>query len=100
MDRETAIGLIKRHEPELRELGVVSLSLFGSTARDDATDSSDVDVAVRLKDVPHGFAYFGRINRIEFLLSQLLGRRVDIVSEPARKTNLQYAIEQDRCRAF
>ena len=49
MKREDAIAIIKCHEAELKELGVLSLALFGSTARDEASADSDVDVAVTLK---------------------------------------------------
>lgn len=34
------------HKPELDRLGVKSLSVFGSVARGDETDTSDLDVLV------------------------------------------------------
>jgi hypothetical protein len=100
MTRDAALTIIKRHQSELRGLGVLSLSLFGSAARDEAGDDSDVDVAVRLVDGPHGFAYFARLDRIEARLSELLGRRVDVVTEPAPARRIQRAIEEDRRLAF
>jgi uncharacterized protein len=100
MNRDAALAIIKRHQSELRELGVLSLSLFGSAARNEAGDDSDVDVAVRLSEGPHGFAYFARLDRIEACLSELLGRRVDVVTEPAPARRIQRAIEQDRRLAF
>jgi predicted nucleotidyltransferase len=48
MDRSQAIAILKRHERELRALGIEQLSLFGSTARGTATEGSDVDIVVRL----------------------------------------------------
>jgi uncharacterized protein len=100
MNRDAALAIIKRHQAELRELGVISLSLFGSAARNEAGDDSDVDVAVRLSEGPHGFAYFARLDRIEARLGELLGRRVDVVTEPAPARRIQRAIEQDRRLAF
>jgi predicted nucleotidyltransferase len=100
MDKDTVIATLKRHETELKRLGVVSLSLFGSTARGEATEDSDIDLAVTLGDVPHGFAYFGRLDEIERRVSRILKRRVDVVPEPAAKPRIQRAIEQDRVRAF
>lgn len=100
MNRDAALAIIKRHQAELEELGVLSLSLFGSAARNEATDDSDIDVAVRLAEGPHGFAYFARLDRIEVRLSELLGRRVDVVPEPAPARRIQKAIEQDRRLAF
>jgi hypothetical protein len=100
MNSRIAIAALRRHKAELRKLGVVSLSLFGSTARNEATEDSDVDLAVTLKNVPHGFAYFGRLDEIEQLASRILKRRVDVVPEPAAKPAIRRAIEQDRVRAF
>jgi len=40
MDKATVIDILKRHEAELRELGIERLSLFGSIARDEATEAS------------------------------------------------------------
>jgi len=100
MNRDAALVIIKRNQAELRELGVLSLSLFGSAARNEADDESDIDVAVRLSEGPHGFAYFARLDRIESRLSELLGRSVDVVTEPAPARRIQRAIEQDRRLAF
>ena len=46
----------------IRAAGVVSVSLFGSTARGEA-DPGDVDIAVRLAESfsRGGFDYFGRL---------------------------------------
>jgi predicted nucleotidyltransferase len=76
MDKATAIAKLRRHEAELRKLGVVSLSLFGSTARGEAGRGSHVDVAVRLEKIDGGFAYFGRLVDVERRLRRILGTRV------------------------
>jgi predicted nucleotidyltransferase len=100
MDRDTALAIVRRHEAELRQLGVTSLSLFGSTARDEATAGSDVDVAVRLEPIRGGFATFGRLDRIRERLAELLGTPVDVVPEPADPDGIKAAIDRDRARAF
>ena len=84
MKRDTALAIIKAHAPELRELGVLSVSLFGSTARDEAAEDSDVDVAVRLENLPGGFVYFGRLGDIKRRLTALLSTRVDVIADEAR----------------
>ena len=98
MDKQTAIARLKAHEAELRAMGVVSLSLFGSTARGEERADSDVDVAARLTDD-------GRIGLPEFFaisdkVRQLLGVDVDFVSEPARKPRFQAEIDRDRVHVF
>jgi uncharacterized protein len=60
--------------------GIAELSLFGSLARGTSTSTSDVDLLyVSAPDRAPGFA----INRLEDELSELFGRKVDLVSKRA-----------------
>lgn len=101
MERTRAIRALRAHEQEIRAAGVVSASLFGSTARGEP-DTGDVDVAVRLAESfsRGGLDYFGRLEDLQQQLSQVLGCGVDVVEEPVRKQRFQEEIEQDRVLAF
>jgi hypothetical protein len=44
MDREQVLATLRAHEPALKAAGVVRLSLFGSTARGDRRQDSDIDL--------------------------------------------------------
>ena len=102
MNRELVIATLRSHEPELKAAGVLSASVFGSTARGDAGVDSDVDVAVRLGEEfsSGGFDYFGRLEELERQLSRMLGCKVDVVEEPVRKQRFQTRIDADRAVAF
>jgi uncharacterized protein len=102
MQRDAVIAALRAHEAELRQAGVVALSVFGSVARGDAGDASDVDVLVRLEDAAlrSGFRYFGRLATREHRLRDILGAEVDVVAEPVRKERLRRAIDRDRVVAF
>jgi len=102
MIRKFVVKRLRDHEAELRRLGVESISLFGSVARDEESDASDIDVAVKLSPArtPRGFAYFGLLDDLEQRLEKVLGRRVDVVPEPAKKASLQREIDRDRVVAF
>lgn len=102
MDRDKAIALLREHEPELRAAGIASLSVFGSVARGEAGDGSDVDVVVRLgPEAPQtGFAYFGCIDELASRLHDILGQPVDVVVEPIRKARLRREIESEAALAF
>jgi hypothetical protein len=76
MRRDAAISTIRAHLDELRALGVGSISLFGSVARDEARPESDVDVLVDLAR-PSGLV---GLMRIRFFLEDLLSVRVDVVT--------------------
>ena len=46
MRRDEAIARLKAAEPDIRSFGVRTLYLFGSVARDEAGEGSDIDVFV------------------------------------------------------
>ena len=49
MRRETVLQILNAHKQALYDrYGVTRLSIFGSVARDQATDTSDVDVVVEM----------------------------------------------------
>ena len=102
MDRNTVVQILLTHRAELEQLGVKSLSVFGSTSRGEQTPQSDVDLAIALDSewTPKGLAAIGRLMLIEAKLCQALNARVDVVPEPARKPAVQAAIERDRLRVY
>jgi len=71
--------------------GVSRVSLFGSFARDEARDDSDVDVLVEFSR-PIGLFEFVRLQRE---LSQRVGRKVDLVTTAALKPQLRDRILQE-----
>jgi predicted nucleotidyltransferase len=98
MDCNTAIARLKAHEADLRRLGVLSLSLFGSVARGEERSGPDVDVAAKLiDDSSIDLFEFAGLNET---LRELLGVPVDLVSEPARKARFQAEIDRDRVHVF
>ncbi len=78
------------------DYGVASLSLFGSTARGEAGDQSDVDLLVEFNR-PTG--YFGLVALQEYLAA-LLGREVDLGTLPALKPRVRSRVEQEMQRVF
>jgi len=72
--------------------GVTRLALFGSTARDNATSVSDVDILVAFDGPATSRRYFG----VQFYLEDLLGCPVDLVTEKALRTELRPYIERER----
>ena len=77
MNRADAAAQIKELEPELRRLGVRSISIFGSVARNSAEPTSDLDLIAEF-DLPHTFRqYFDTL----LLLEERLKVHVDL-AEP------------------
>ena len=95
---DRVIAVLRAHEAELRRAGIRHMSLFGSVARGDAEDSSDVDLAVELDpDARIGLFALGALER---RLAELVGRKVDLLPEPVEKPRLRARIDRDRRRAF
>jgi hypothetical protein len=92
MKRETVLQVLLAHENDLRsQFGVKSLALFGSVARGEATDASDVDLLVEFNR-PTG--YFGLIVLQEHL-EGLLGCKVDLGTPRSLKPRLRDRVLQE-----
>ena len=93
MNRERILELLARSKPVIqRRFNVSGLSLFGSSARDAATDSSDIDVLVDIDGPATSRRYFG----VQFYLEDLLECPVDLVTEKALRSELRPYIERER----
>lgn len=76
MKREELIPLLPAIRKLCSEYGVTELAVFGSVARGDDTESSDVDLLyVRGPHAVRGLAFFELADR----LTELLGTPVDLV---------------------
>ena len=92
MNRHFIISRLERERNVLSErFGVASLRLFGSFARDDARDSSDIDLVVRFREP----ATFRGYMDLLFHLEDVLGRPVDLVTEEAMRPELRPVIERE-----
>ena len=92
MRREKALHILAEHHQELRErFGVKSLRLFGSVARDEASEGSDVDVLVDFEEIPTLFGFL----RLRTYLQDLLGAKVDLVTETGLKERARPHVEKD-----
>jgi predicted nucleotidyltransferase len=93
MNRQRALELLRSSKPELQACyGVTRLALFGSTARDSATASSDIDVLVDFDGPATSKRYFG----VQFYLEDLFGCPVDLVTEKALRAELRPYIEREQ----
>ena len=50
MDKHQVVSKLREHRDELTAAGIVHLRLFGSVARGESTDSSDVDLIAEFDD--------------------------------------------------
>lgn len=92
MNRATVLRLLQEGKSHLaREFGVIELALFGSLARDAARAGSDVDILVKFDGPATSKRYFG----VQFYLEDLLGCRVDLVTDKALRPELRPYVESE-----
>ena len=91
MQRDTVLAILEQHRTSLKALGIRSLSLFGSVARDQANPNSDVDLLVDLEPP----LTFDRYMDVKFYLEDHLGTRVDLVSWRSLNPQLRDVIERE-----
>jgi uncharacterized protein len=94
MRRDDVIRTLRQHRDELtHQYGVKSLALFGSVARDEAAEASDVDLLVEFDDRPVGLFHLARTYRY---VKELLGvRHLDLVLRRALFEELRPSILKD-----
>ena len=92
MKRDEALHLLAAHKTEIfSRYHVRRLALFGSTARDEAREDSDVDVLVDFSNPATFRGYFD----LKFYLEELFGKEVDLVCNDAVRPRMRPRIERD-----
>lgn len=95
MKRQQILSTLAERQSEVAaRFGVRSLALFGSAARDEMSEGSDVDVLVEFDGPTTYSGYFD----LKDYLEALLGRTVDLVTEQGLKPRARRHVERDLIR--
>lgn len=82
---------LRQHKPELqRKYPVDRLGVFGSYARGEATEKSDIDIAVEITG-PMGLSFVAMAEEIE----ALFGTKTDVVPVRSIKPEYLSSVEKD-----
>jgi predicted nucleotidyltransferase len=95
LTRTEALDKLRNVLGTLREFHVLHLSVIGSVARDEANESSDIDILVEF-DRPVGIFHF---IRLQMFLEEILGRKVDLVTPAALRPELREGVLHDAIQA-
>jgi predicted nucleotidyltransferase len=94
----SVLEILKEHEADLRKLGVLHASVFGSVARGRTHQKSDIDVLIDLDpEKPIGVFEYARL---KLSISELLGGAGDIVNSSKLKPLLRDEILRESVNAF
>jgi predicted nucleotidyltransferase len=95
MNREQVLSVLNGHRDEMQQrFGVKHLSLFGSAARDELRDGSDIDLLVEFQGPPTFDGYMD----LKDYLEALFGTKVDLATDAMIKPRLRRHIEKDLLR--
>lgn len=83
--KKKALPVLKRHD-------VLQAAVFGSVARGQATEKSDLDLLVSLPDTKSLLD----LVRLELDLQEALGRKVDVLTYPALHRRLREQILREQ----
>lgn len=92
------LAILRAHQDDLRARGVLHAGVFGSVARGEDTEDSDVDVALDL-DPERSVGLIAYVGIGQYL-EELIGQPVDTVTRPCRKPALREEVERDLKHAF
>ena len=96
MKRDEVLAIVAAHRQQLQAMGVKSLELFGSVARDEAGPDSDVDFLVEF-DRPVKLFDF---SKVRLYLEDVLGCSVDMGTQDALREHLRKPVLKDVIRAL
>ncbi len=89
--RQEIVEILQKAKPELmRQYGITRIAIFGSYARGDQHEESDVDILVEV-DPSIGLGFVELADRIE----ELIGVRAEVVSRRAIKPPNWSVIERE-----
>lgn len=98
MTSREALRRLNRNREKLRTHHVRHIAVFGSTARDQATEHSDVDLLVEFEpDAPVGLFAFVRL--LDFL-TNVMDTRIDLATPGALRPEMRDEIVSEAIRAF
>lgn len=85
------LQVLRDHKPELqRKYPISRLGVFGSYARGEATEKSDIDIAVEITG-PMGLSFVAMADEIE----ELFGIKTDVIPKRAIKPQYLPFVEKD-----
>jgi uncharacterized protein len=90
--KEDILERLRQLGPELREMGVERLGLFGSFLRGDSHDKSDVDLLVEFAPGRKNFESFMNVS---FRLEDIFHRHVELVTKESLSRHIGPSILQE-----
>jgi uncharacterized protein len=97
MKRDEALHRLRQHEVDLKRLGIEHLYMFGSTARDEAGEDSDIDLFF---DHEKGKLGLFELMDVKERTDSILGHKAEIMTRNSLHPRLRKRIEESAVFVF
>lgn len=98
MTRDRALQILREHEADFKAKGVMHLRLFGSVARNEANEQSDVDLMVDFD--PEVTLTLWEMSSVRLDLCDFLATPVDLVREKTMRPHIRERALREAVLAF
>ena len=92
MDRDLVLKKLHDHIEQIQQFGVASIGVFGSVARNESNEKSDLDILVEYKDNSLNLDSY---MDLKYYLEDLFNCSVDLVTKSSMKPYLKDRILQE-----
>jgi uncharacterized protein len=99
MKREAIVARLKDIEPRLREVGVAGLFLYGSSARDETREDSDIDIYIDKSDAA-AFGFDAFMDVYDILKAAIPDREISYTTREGLVEFYKAEIEKSAIRIF
>ena len=96
MNRDRALEILNDIRPQLREYGVRDVALFGSVARNEASDTSDIDILIDFEPEAESFE---NLMNVADLLDARFDSPVDLVTVNGLSPYLAASVQKEAVHA-
>jgi len=91
MKEEKIRATLTEHKEELSSFRVKFLSIFGSVARGEETEDSDLDFLVEFEGKPT----YNQYMELKFFLEKILDKEVDLVTRKGLRDEIRPEVEKE-----
>ena len=95
---EAVLERLRQSQKELQRRGIIHAAVFGSVARGDATENSDIDILIDIDPkIPMDIYAYTNLKRF---VADLFPLPTDVVNRAALKEGINISVQQDLFYAF
>ncbi|TRX59834.1 nucleotidyltransferase family protein [Carboxylicivirga sp. M1479] len=92
MTKDTIIHTLTTNSQMIKSYGVDKIGIFGSYARNQQTEQSDIDIVVKFEDGKKSYKAF---IKLAYYLEEILNKKVDLVTYKSLSDNFIAHIEKE-----